>query len=285
MRWQKGERSSNIEDRRGSRVPGGRKTKVGGGAIILALLAMFIFGQDPTAVLEQIGSQGGGSAFPTAQGQTGQPRPDDEFADFISAILGETENTWGNIFSQAGSRYPEPVLVLYEQAVRSACGMNTSATGPFYCPGDNKVYIDLSFFRQLERMGAPGDFAIAYVIAHEVGHHIQNVAGTNAEVRRLQQRVGQVQANQLSVKMELQADCFAGIWARDAQTRLNWLDAGDLEEGIRAAAAVGDDRLQEMAGRHVSPESFTHGSSEQRMYWFQRGVQQGNVDACNTFAE
>jgi hypothetical protein len=210
--------------------------------------------------------------------------PTDEGADFVSVVLADTEDTWSALFAQAGSRYQPPKLVLFSQVVRSACGMAQSAMGPFYCPPDQAVYIDLDFYRELrDRFGAPGDFAQAYVIAHEVGHHVQTLLGTSEQVRAAQQRAGEAQANALSVRLELQADCYAGVWAHHAQRSRQVLEAGDIEEGLGAAAAIGDDRLQQQTQGRVVPESFTHGSSQQRVEWFSRGLEQGSLEGCDTF--
>ena len=277
MRWKSGRRSSNVEDRRGSRAPMGRGIKIGGGTAIIALLLSLLLGQDPTGILQQM-SEGQSASVPT-QANAGQ----DEAADFVSVVLADTEDTWNGLFAAAGSRYITPKLVLFSDAVNSACGYNTAATGPFYCPGDQKVYLDLSFLRELQRFGAHGDFAVAYVIAHEVGHHIQRITGTEQQVRQAQRQSSQRQANQLSVAMELQADCYAGVWAHHAHRQRQILEQGDVEEGLNAAASVGDDRMQKMAGRRVQPEAFTHGSSEQRAQWFRRGLETGDTDQCDTF--
>ncbi|NNE36247.1 MAG: zinc metallopeptidase [Rhodothermales bacterium] len=279
MDWKSGRRSSNVEDRRGSR-PVARGVKLGGGAIILALLASFLLGEDPTQILRQIGAQQQqqSTQAPAGSGQT------DEASEFVRVILADTEDVWGQIFRDSGSRYSEPTLVLFTDAVNSACGYNSAATGPFYCPGDQKVYLDLGFLRELQRLGAPGDFAFAYVIAHEVGHHIQTLTGVSAQVRQMQQRLGQADRNRLSVLQELQADCYAGLWARRAEETKNRLEDGDIEEGLRAAASIGDDRLQKMAGRRVQVEAFTHGSSAERVRWFKTGLETGSVSACDTFA-
>jgi predicted metalloprotease len=277
MRWEFGRRSDNVEDRRGRKVSPG---VVGGGigGLILTLIAVFL-GVDP-ALIDQVIPQDNGSSTPTQT--TSQPR--DEMGQFVSVVLADTEDTWNPLFRQMGRNYREPKLVLFENAVQSACGYTSSAVGPFYCPPDQKVYLDLSFFRDLKnKLGAPGDFAQAYVIAHEVGHHVQNLMGISDEVRRVQNRVGQVQANQLSVRLELQADCFAGIWAHHAQRQRQIIEQGDVEEAINAAASIGDDRLQKRSQGYVVPESFTHGSSAQRVRWFKTGLQSGSVDACNTF--
>jgi len=255
----------------------GRGIKMGGGLAIVALLVSLLLGQDPTALLQQMTTE---NSQPTPA-QAGGVQ--DEAADFTTVVLGYTEDVWTALFSAAGSRYQQPGLVLYDGAVESACGYNTAATGPFYCPGDFKMYLDLSFLRELQRLGAPGDFAFAYVIAHEIGHHVQNITGIERQVRQLQSRADRAEANALSVAMELQADCYAGIWAYHAQRQWNILEEGDIEEGLAAASAVGDDRLQRMAGQRVQPESFTHGSSAQRMEWFQKGFRSGNTDACDSF--
>jgi predicted metalloprotease len=277
MRWKKGRRSTNVEDRRGQRV--GRGVKMGGGLTLLIVVAVLLLGGDPTTLLEVAGE-----AAPT---QTRPVSPaEDEMADFVTVVLGFTEDTWGEIFAAAGQTYREPSLVLFTDMVQSACGMNTAATGPFYCPPDRKVYIDLGFFRELERIGGAGDFARAYVIGHEVGHHVQNLVGTSNAVRQAQARSGsQGEANRLSVAMELQADCYAGVWAHHMNRRGGGsiLESGDVDEGLQAAASIGDDRLMRSAGRAANPESFTHGTSEQRATWLRRGLETGSVEACDTF--
>lgn len=278
MRWQSGRRSSNVQDRRGARM--GRGVKVGGGSIIIALIAVLIFGGNPAQLLELLGGGTTESPYAEAPPQGGT----DEASEFVRVMLASTEDTWGQLFAESGSRYPHPQLVLFTDAVQSACGMSSSATGPFYCPGDQQIYLDLGFLNDLRRLGAPGDFAFAYVIAHEVGHHIQTVTGVSSQVRQLQARSSPADANELSVRQELQADCYAGLWARDANEREQWLEEGDLEEGLQAAASIGDDRLQRMAGQAVQPEAFTHGSSEQRVRWFRTGFETGSVEACDTFA-
>lgn len=275
MRWKSGRRSSNVEDRRGSGVKKG--VSVGGGVLILALLASFLLGEDPNAVIRQL--EGSQQSTPSST----TPPSNDEGSQFVSVVLADTEDVWGEIFAQSGQQYPAPTLVLFTDAVQSACGYNTAATGPFYCPGDRKVYLDLGFYNELKRLGAPGDFAFAYVIAHEVGHHIQTITGISDQVRSLQRRSNQAEANALSVRQELQADCFAGLWARRAHQARNILEEGDVEEGLRAAASIGDDRLQRMAGRRVQPESFTHGTSEQRVAWFRKGLNTGDFEECDTF--
>ena len=278
MRWQGGRQSRNVEDRRGRRAPRGALPLSGGG--LLVLLVLWLLGADPMQLLMLAGS---GVSAPAGDAATPPPE-DDATARFVGVVLGSTEDTWGEMFAVAGSSYPQPRLVLFTDAVQSACGYSTAATGPFYCPGDRQVYLDLGFLRELEQLGAPGDFAFAYVIAHEVGHHVQNVLGTERQVRQWQARSSQAEANGLSVLMELQADCYAGIWAHQANRSGDLLEAGDLEEGLRAAASIGDDRLQRMAGQRVQPESFTHGSSEQRVQWFRTGFETGSTEACDTFA-
>jgi uncharacterized protein len=276
MRWQGGRRSSNVEDRRGVRSAG----MVGGGigTIIIVVIAMFL-GVDPRALLDQ----GGTPESASAPGPTDPA--EDRLAEFVRVVLADTEDTWNALFAQAGSDYPEPTLVLFSDAVQSACGFAQSAVGPFYCPADQRVYIDLAFYRDLQnRFGAPGDFAQAYVIAHEVGHHVQTVLGISDRVRGQQRGVSQADANRLSVMQELQADCFAGVWAYHAQRTRDILDPGDLEEALNAAAAIGDDRLQGRGAGYVSPETFTHGTSEQRMRWFRMGFDTGSVQQCDTFS-
>jgi predicted metalloprotease len=274
MRWEGGRRSSNIEDRRGL----GMGTIGGGGIgmLLLILTVSCLTGTNPLALLQMVEET---QPAQTQSVPTGAPT-NDPAAEFVSVVLGDTEETWGRIFANAGRQYREPVLVLFEGAVQSACGGASSASGPFYCPADQKVYLDLSFFRELDqRFGAPGDFAQAYVVAHEVGHHVQNLLGINNQVRGAQQGSGRAGANALSVQLELQADCFAGVWGHHANKK-NLLDASDVDEGLNAAAAIGDDRLTR--GR-VSPESFTHGTSEQRARWLRQGLSTGDINFCDTF--
>jgi len=279
MRWQGSRRSSNVEDYRGQRF-GGSGLKLGVGGTLLALVAGYFLGIDPRVILGLAESVPGGQQ-PTAQ--TGVPQ--DEEGQFISAVLGETEDTWSAIFRQGGSEYRPPTLVLYSDQVQTACGFGSAAAGPFYCPGDSKVYIDLSFYRELEqKFQAPGDFAKAYVLAHEVGHHVQNLLGTADKVRAAQQRSSEQEQNALQVRMELQADCYAGIWAKQADASRQILEQGDLEEALRAASSVGDDTIQKRTRGVVVPESFTHGSAAQRQSWFQRGFQGGNLQSCDTFS-
>ncbi|MEL6198767.1 MAG: neutral zinc metallopeptidase [Pseudomonadota bacterium] len=278
MRWRGRRTSSNVDDRR--RRVGKRGVAAGGaGAIIMALIAVFVLGQDPATVLQQVVTQ---SSTGTTQQRTPSAAEDDA-AEMSKVVLATTEDVWGALFQQSGSRYAPPTLVLFSDSTPTGCGFGSAATGPFYCPADQKLYIDLSFLSQLRRMGAEGDFALAYVIAHEVGHHVQTITGISRQVRQAQARATETQKNALQVRMELQADCYAGIWAHYARRDMNLLERDDLQEGLRAAAAVGDDTLQRNAGRRVQPETFTHGSSQQRMEWFQRGVQTGSVNACDTF--
>jgi predicted metalloprotease len=279
MRWRMGRRSSNVEDRRGMRVSSG---VVGGGigTLVLLLVAMYL-GVDPSVILNQVPTNGGGSYdSPPATSRPG----DDPMVDFVATVLGDTEDTWHSLFRNMGSTYQEPSLVLFSGAVESNCGFAQAAMGPFYCPLDQKVYIDLSFYRDLKtRFQAPGDFAQAYVIAHEVGHHVQNLLGIAERVHAMRRRVSEREANALSVRMELQADCLAGVWAHHADEARQILEEGDVEEALRAASSIGDDRLQRQSQGMVIPESFTHGSSEQRVRWFTRGIESGEFTQCNTF--
>jgi uncharacterized protein len=296
MRWRLGRRSANIEDRRGMgtpagmgmpggfRIPGGRAGRAGGmggiGLIVIALIAIFL-GVDPSFLF-----QGGMIQDPTYQESQSPPSPaQEELKEFMSVVLADTEETWHGLFEQLERTYQEPTVVLFSGAVESACGFANAAVGPFYCPGDRKVYLDLSFFEELgDRFGAPGDFAQAYVLAHEVGHHVQTLLGISDQVRQVRATLSEADANALSVRQELQADCFAGIWAHHADRMRQVLEPGDIEEGLGAASAVGDDRLQGQAQGYVVPESFTHGSSEQRMRWFETGYSEGVLGACDTFS-
>jgi predicted metalloprotease len=281
MRWESERRSSNIEDRRGMRGAGPAIGFGGIGTIIVVLLISFLTGTNPLSLLQMTDSLSPGPAAPSSV-PTGAPSGDPA-AEFVAAVLGDTEETWGRVFAASGDPYEEPVLVLFENQVQSACGFTSAAVGPFYCPGDRKVYLDLSFFRELDqRFGAPGDFAQAYVVAHEVGHHVQNLLGLSSRVSQLQQRSSEAQANALSVRLELQADCLAGVWGHHAN-RQQLLEEGDVEEGLQAAASIGDDRLQRQSGGYVSPESFTHGSSQQRVEWLRRGLSSGRIEDCDTF--
>lgn len=274
MRWQGRTGSSNVEDRRGMRM--GLPIGGGIGGLVLVLLISMLTGTNPTDILRD-------SAAPDEGVGTTGVRDDDPQAQFASVVLRDTEDVWQQVFSPGGRSYRPPTLVLFTDATQSACGVGQSAMGPFYCPTDQKVYLDLSFFRDLDqRFGAPGDFAQAYVIAHEVGHHVQNLLGTMEGGQS--QAFGRADANARSVRIELQADCFAGLWGHYAAKR-DLLEPGDADEGLRAAAAIGDDRLQRQTQGRVAPESFTHGSSEQRMFWLKRGLETGRTEACDTFRE
>lgn len=282
MRWESGRRSSNVEDRRGMRA---RPAAIGGGlgTLVLVLIALY-FGVDPGFLL-QPESAGIGQETSLPSGnlpETGDAStPADPAADFVSAVLASTEDTWTAIFAEHGQRYQAPILVLFSGSVRSACGLAQAAMGPFYCPADHKAYIDLGFYRDLrEQFHAPGDFAQAYVIAHEIGHHVQNLLGVSAKVQAARQQSGEVEANALSVRVELQADCFAGIWAN---RNSGVLEAGDVEEALTAASAIGDDRLQQQSRGYVTPDSFTHGSAAQRVRWFRQGLDSGQLASCDTF--
>jgi hypothetical protein len=284
MRWKGLRRSTNVNDLRGSggrlrtgipRSFGGRR---GGLGVIVILLLAFFFG-GPEAVNMLLG---GGAGAPS--GDQGRPlTSSDDASQFVAAILGSTEDVWNAVFAQSGSRYSVPQLTLFDGAVQSACGYASSAVGPFYCPQDRRVYLDTAFFRDLASLGGPGDFAQAYVIGHEVGHHVQNLLGTADDVRAAQARGNETAANRLQVAMELQADCFAGVWAHHANRRNQVLEPGDVDEGLAAAQAIGDDRLQRNAGRRVTPDSFTHGSSADRQRWLGLGLQTGDPALCDTF--
>jgi uncharacterized protein len=272
--------SQNVEDRRGMRVSRGA---VGGGlgTIALVLIAMY-FGVDPSAILQGV-PQSNVSNEPIPQAQPAGVR--DEGREFVARVLGSNERVWGEIFQKAGREYMQPKLVLFSGQIQSACGFAQAAAGPFYCPNDQKVYIDLSFYRELrERFKAPGDFAQAYVVAHEVGHHVQNLLGIMGKVQARQQRSSEREANVLSVRLELQADCLAGIWASFANRERKILEQGDVEEGLNAAAQIGDDTLQKRSQGYVVPEGFTHGSAEQRVRWFRKGIETGDLKQCDTFA-
>jgi predicted metalloprotease len=297
MRWQDLRRSRNVEDRRdgggdlsaypsgggGAMVP---LTGVGGCGLLVVILVIALMGGDPTVLLN--GLQGGAAAPPPVQEQapmTDGSEIQDEMGQFASAILGSTEDVWSEIFQAAGAQYRAPKLVLFTDVTPTACGTGEAATGPFYCPGDENVYLDLGFLRDLQRLGATGDFAVAYVIAHEVGHHVQHLEGTDSQVTQMQAQGSRADANALSVLMELQADCYAGIWGFHANRLAQILEPGDAEEGLQAAASVGDDRLLRMAGRPVRREAFTHGSSEERKRWLTAGLDAGNLAACDTFRD
>ena len=279
MKWQRGYKSADVEDRRGGGGGGRRRRpgmKMGAGGLVIGIVAMLVFGKDVFGIMGQSSPLAGGQPV-TRKGPSG-PDAHKETKEFLSFVLDDIQNTW----QKKLPGYQRAKLVLFSEAVDSGCGRTSSAVGPFYCGADNKAYIDMTFYEELkQRFGAPGDFAQAYVLAHELGHHVQNITGTSAKVRRLKRsRPGD--KNKLSVKQELQADCYAGIWAHDTEQR-QILDKGDIEEGLRAAAAIGDDRLQKMAGKKVNPHSWTHGSSEQRMTWFMRGFKTGNIKDCDTF--
>jgi len=285
MRWEGNEESSNVEDARGG---GGGGFNIGGGglgigAVVIALIGGAIFGINPLTILGLL--SGGGGAPVQQQAPAHAPPAGDKQAQFVSIMLRNTEEVWGQLFKQGGATYHPPKLVLFRGAIGTGCGTGQSAMGPFYCPADQKVYIDLGFYDTLRnRLGAPGEFAQAYVIAHEVGHHVQDELGITRKVDAARSRMSQTQANAVSVRVELQADCFAGIWGHYSQESKHWLDPGDIESAMNAAAKIGDDALQRSAGRAVVPESFTHGTSAQRQRWFNVGYEQGSVKACDTFA-
>jgi predicted metalloprotease len=285
MRWEGGEESSNVEDVRGSGGGGGFGIGGGGlgiGAIVIALIGGAIFGINPLTILSML--SGGGAPVQQQAPAAHAPPANDRSAKFVSVVLRNTEVVWGQLFQAGGATYHPPKLVLFRGSTPTGCGMGQAAMGPFYCPGDQKVYIDLSFFDVLhDRLGASGEFAQAYVIAHEVGHHVQDELGITQKVDAQRSRMSRTQANAVSVRVELQADCFAGVWAHHSQQSKNWLDPGDIESAMNAAAKIGDDTLQRSAGRAVVPESFTHGTSAQRQHWFQTGYQTGSVKACDTF--
>jgi len=302
MRWKQGRRSNNVEDRRGTSMraglpnlfpsglgrrgtgrPRGRGSLV---VTVLVLAGLYFLGVDPMLLLSSLPS-GPGSSAPGGSGVstsiTRSPQ-EEQLADFVSVVLADTEDTWHALFPRMQRTYQEPKLVLFSGLVQSACGMAQAAMGPFYCPADQKVYIDLSFYQDLkQRHGAPGDFAQAYVIAHEVGHHVQNLLGISDKVQAARRSVGEAEGNQLSVRLELQADCLAGVWGNHADRTRQLLEEGDVEEALRAASSIGDDRLQRQSRGYVAPESFTHGTSEQRVRWFKRGISSGKLEACNTF--
>jgi hypothetical protein len=280
MKWLGRSGSGNIEDRRS----GGGGLAMGGGiTAIIAVIFSLLTGQNPMELLGMV--QGGGGAGTQQEAPLNTDVKQDEKAHFVSVVLKDTEDVWNTLFSEAGSNYKEPTLVLFRSSVQSACGSASSATGPFYCPGDEKVYIDLSFYDELQnRFGAPGDFAMAYVVAHEVGHHIQHILGTSAKLDQARGQVSQEEYNQLSVKLELQADFLAGVWAHHAQRMKNILEEGDIEEALNAANAIGDDRLQKQSQGRVVPDAFTHGTSAQRMRWFKKGYETGDINQGDTFS-
>jgi len=279
MRWDDLRESTNVEDVRAS--TGGAGLKLGVGGTLLALIVSYFLGIDPRLILGLASSVPSQQAAPAAHYGT----PQDEQGRFFAAVLGETEDTWTAIFESQGLQYVPPKLVLYRESIPTACGRGSSAAGPFYCPLDRKVYLDLSFFEQLaDEFQAPGQFAEAYVLAHEVGHHVQNLLGIMDKVHAIQQRASETEANQLSVKLELQADCFAGVWAHHADETKHILEQGDIESALRAASAVGDDTLQRRTQGYVVPDSFTHGTSAERVYWFKRGFAGGTIASCDTFS-
>ena len=292
MRWEDERQSDNVEDRRGqgggSGGVGMRRGGIGIGAIILALLGGWLLGINPLEILGLIGGNDGGQVVqapaPSASGQHGVS-PTDPGGRFVSTVLASTEDAWTEVFRQGGAEYRPPRLVMFNGSTRTACGLGQSAAGPFYCPEDRTVYIDLSFYQMLQqRFKAPGDFAQAYVVAHEVGHHVQNLLGTTNKVQSRRQRMSERQYNQLSVRLELQADCYAGIWARQSQQAKGWLEEGDVEEGLNAASQIGDDTMQKRSQGMVVPDAFTHGSSKQRVHWFRVGMESRQLSDCDTFA-
>jgi uncharacterized protein len=287
MRWEGNRESSNVEDVRDGGGGGGGfgfgGRSIGIGTIVIALVGGAIFGINPLTILSML--SGGGGPAPVQQAPAHAPPGNDQQAKFVSVVLADTEDVWGQIFQAGGATYHPPKLVLFRGATPTACGTGQSAMGPFYCPSDQKVYIDLGFYDTLRtRLGAPGEFAQAYVIAHEVGHHVQDELGITRKVEAARSRMNQAQANAISVKVELQADCFAGVWANHSQQSKHWLDPGDIESAMNAAAKIGDDALQRSAGRAVVPESFTHGTSAQRQHWFNAGYTGGTVKGCDTFS-
>jgi predicted metalloprotease len=290
MKWEDQRRSSNVEDRRSAGGGGGFGIpRIGGGGlsiggVLVALVVGWIFGINPLALLGMMGGDGGGPVATQSQGPAVAPPASDARAQFVSTVLADTEDVWQQVFRSAGGTYREPKLVLFRGATRTACGVGQSAMGPFYCPADLNVYIDLDFFDVMaRRMGAPGDFAQAYVVAHEVGHHVQRLLGITDKVEAARGRMSEAQNNALSVRVELQADCLAGLWAHHSQKGKGWLEQGDLQEAMNAAAQIGDDNLQKRSQGTVVPESFTHGSSAQRVEWFKRGYAGGRTQDCDTF--
>ena len=284
MKWEGNRQSDNVEDRRGSGSSrgsmGGRS--IGIGSVAIALVVSYFLGVNPMTVLNILS---GGSAPTTTQAPAQKPPADDRMAQFVSTVLADTEDVWSQVFTQGGATYQQPKLVLFRGATTTACGQGQAAMGPFYCPGDQKVYIDLGFYETLKnQLGAPGDFAQAYVIAHEVGHHVQNLLGITTKMDQMRGRVSEKEYNVMSVRLELQADCLAGVWANHAQEARQLLEAGDVEEAMNAAARIGDDALQGARGGSVVPESFTHGTSAQRQRWFNNGLKNGSVKRCDTFS-
>lgn len=280
MRWQDSRRSDNLEDQRGSSF-GGRPVAIGGGGLLIVLVLSLLFGVNPLSLLQGVDAN---VDAPVTNAPAPSGTATDAMKDFVSAVLGETEDVWREVFARNGQTYREPKLVLYSGMVQSACGTAESAVGPFYCPGDEKVYLDMTFFQDLsQRLGAPGDFAQAYVIAHEIGHHVQGLLGISGKVEQMRARASEAESNQLSVRLELQADFLAGVWAHYAQERMAVLEPGDLEEALNAASMIGDDRLQRRSQGYVVPDAFTHGTSEQRVRWFRRGYESGDLSHGDTF--
>ena len=307
MRWRGRRQSENIEDQRGTSSPGGfsfprrgrgfrlprgrkgglrigaKRGGIGGLGLIAVIVLMLLFGVDPSILLQGLSGNSGGQFIPSQSNRQPTKRQDD-MSKFVAVVLADTEDAWRDQFSKLNKSYKEPKLVLFSNVVRSACGTAQSATGPFYCPGDQKIYIDLSFFQEMKtKLDAPGDFAQAYVIAHEVGHHVQTLLGISSKVRQAKSNATRVQANAIQVRMELQADCLAGIWANNTQAAKQILEAGDIDEALNAASAIGDDRLQRSSQGRVTPDSFTHGTSAQREGWFKRGFKSGQLKNCDTF--
>ncbi|MBO9538869.1 neutral zinc metallopeptidase [Herbaspirillum sp.] len=295
MKWEGNRESDNVEDRRGDGDGGGYGgggglpfggRSIGLGTVAVALVASYFLGINPLTMLDLLSGGGGGQA-PVQQQQAPahKPSPNDQMARFVSTVLADTEDTWGQLFADSGKQYVRPKLVLFSGRTPTACGMGQTATGPFYCPGDQKVYIDLSFYELMkQRFKVSGNFAQAYVIAHEVGHHVQHLLGISDKVDAARRNATEKQANAMSVRLELQADCFAGVWAYHANQARHIIEDGDIEEALNAASAIGDDALQRQARGEVVPDSFTHGTSAQRVAWFKRGITEGKVNACNTFA-
>jgi len=281
MRWRGERESSNVEDRRSGGGIGGRHITIGG--VVLGLIALY-FTKDPTLLMQSLSGEDNATTEQSSEPYQ-ESAAEAESRQLVQVVLADAETTWDGLFQQMGKQYEYPKLVLFNGAVQSACGSAQSAMGPFYCPGDRKVYIDLSFYDELKnRFGAPGDFARAYVIAHEVGHHVQNLLGISEKVQSARENSSEEQANALSVRLELQADCYAGVWANHTDQTRHLLEAGDVEAGLNAASAIGDDTLQKSAGRSVTPDSFTHGSSAQRVRWFKRGIDSGDIKQCDTFS-
>ncbi len=298
MKWEGNRQSDNVEDRRddgGGGVGGGGGRGIGGlgggrlgiGGIVIALVASYFLGINPMTVLGVLGGGGdsAGPAMQASQAPAKKPPANDPMAAMVGTVLADTEDVWSAVFKQGNATYREPKLVLFRGATPTACGTGQAAMGPFYCPGDEKVYIDLAFYETLKtKLGAPGDFAQAYVIAHEVGHHVQHLLGISGKVDAMRGRISEKEQNALSVRLELQADCLAGIWANKTQAKRQFIEQGDIEEAMNAAAKIGDDALQQKSQGRVVPDSFTHGSSQQRMRWFNAGLQAGNMKACDTFS-